>query len=74
MHAFLCPAECFRPGEYQMNRYGPKFDVFSLGVVVLALVLGRSGNQHPGGPDDLEDDAVRQDEELRDFLRQALER
>lgn len=71
---FLCPAESFRPGESKENTYGPKFDVYSLGMVILALVLGRSGDQPPGSYDDLKGDAVQQDEGLRDFLHQALER
>jgi hypothetical protein len=67
-------AECFRPAEYTTKIYGPRWDVFSMGMVVLALVLGRSGDEAPGGPSDLERDEVRQDSELYDFLSQALTR
>jgi hypothetical protein len=68
-----CP-ECFRPKEHVLRQYGPRWDVFSLGVVVLALVLGRRGEEAPGVPSDLERQEIRQDRELHEFLTQALQR
>jgi hypothetical protein len=70
----LCFVACFRPDEYVTNTYGPRWDVFSLGMVVLALLLGRTGEEHPGTPLDLDREEVRQDGELHDFISKALQR